>query len=457
MQRRGLASCSRWWPCCCSVSPSSRSRASRGEDALRGIADGSVGVIDADDAALEYQVTTGRETHGAATGAGSVWVIHARQGTVSRIDARGERVKTIDVGPAPTALAFGAGSLWVASGDDGIIAQVDPTANRVVQRIPVGNGLRAVAVGHGARMGGSRARRRGRPHRPAFRLDGEEDRRWAAIPPRWQRARAPYGWRARSRAPSRASTPARRRSSTRSRSATLRAPSWPGFGAVWAANRADGTVSRIDPRTDRVTDTMPAGRAPVALAVARRGAVDRRLPRCCPAPGPPRTRSHRHRAYRGQPHRSRRRAGRAVGHGGGAARRSPRWDTARREPADRPGPRRSAATYPMPDRSPSWSTKRWSRTGARTAPAWSESWSAHSPSTSPTRAKRAGGTSSACVPASGSRTALRSVREMSGASMERALVAAPETIRATLRRHRRRRTLPRGAAPLRSLARHRHR
>jgi peptide/nickel transport system substrate-binding protein len=40
---------------------------------------------------------------------------------------------------------------------------------------------------------------------------------------------------------------------------------------VWTANEQDGTVSRIDPTTDRAT-TVPAGRAPVAVAVAR-GAV----------------------------------------------------------------------------------------------------------------------------------------------------------------------------------------
>jgi peptide/nickel transport system substrate-binding protein len=36
---------------------------------------------------------------------------------------------------------------------------------------------------------------------------------------------------------------------------------------VWSANRQDGTVSRIDPVASRVTDTVPAGRAPAALAI----------------------------------------------------------------------------------------------------------------------------------------------------------------------------------------------
>jgi YVTN family beta-propeller protein len=33
-------------------------------------------------------------------------------------------------------------------------------------------------------------------------------------------------------------------------------------GAVWVANATDGTVSRIDPRTRRVTATIDVGGAP---------------------------------------------------------------------------------------------------------------------------------------------------------------------------------------------------
>jgi YVTN family beta-propeller protein len=40
-----------------------------------------------------------------------------------------------------------------------------------------------------------------------------------------------------------------------------------GLGAVWVANSLDSTVSRIDPATDTVTATIPAGSGPAALAV----------------------------------------------------------------------------------------------------------------------------------------------------------------------------------------------
>ena len=40
-----------------------------------------------------------------------------------------------------------------------------------------------------------------------------------------------------------------------------------GSGAIWAANEADGTVSRIDPRARQVVRTIPVGGFPSDLAV----------------------------------------------------------------------------------------------------------------------------------------------------------------------------------------------
>jgi YVTN family beta-propeller protein len=40
-----------------------------------------------------------------------------------------------------------------------------------------------------------------------------------------------------------------------------------GAGSVWVANNFDGTVSRIDPRTNAVTATIPTGRGPSGVAV----------------------------------------------------------------------------------------------------------------------------------------------------------------------------------------------
>ena len=44
-----------------------------------------------------------------------------------------------------------------------------------------------------------------------------------------------------------------------------------GAGAVWVTNRSDGTVSRIDPNTDKQTNVVPVGREPRAVAADQRG------------------------------------------------------------------------------------------------------------------------------------------------------------------------------------------
>ena len=45
-----------------------------------------------------------------------------------------------------------------------------------------------------------------------------------------------------------------------------------GEGAAWVANSLDRTVSRIDPETNEVVETIPLGREPLHLA-AGEGAV----------------------------------------------------------------------------------------------------------------------------------------------------------------------------------------
>jgi YVTN family beta-propeller protein len=238
-----------------------------GADQLSGIDEGAVGVIDPQAAAVTAQYRTGSDPGAVVQGAGSVWVASPREGTVSRIHRGTDRLETIDVGPAPTGLAFGGGSLWVAGGEDGAVAQVDPAANRVLQRIPIGNGLRAVAVGQGSLWA-------------ATALDGEVvrvDLRSGHVTRRIAVGGQPGAlatgagsvW----AAAEESGTVARIDPRSGDVLAAIAVGNGPtavavGLGAVWIANRQDGTVSRIDPATDRVTDTVPAGRAPVALTIA---------------------------------------------------------------------------------------------------------------------------------------------------------------------------------------------
>jgi YVTN family beta-propeller protein len=82
---------------------------------------------------------------------------------------------------------------------------------------------------------------------------------------------------------------------TRSVRQTLRVGSSPsgiavGAGAVWVANHGDGTVSRIDPETNTVVDTIAVGNNPTAVAFGERSvwvtnSADRTLSRIDPANG----------------------------------------------------------------------------------------------------------------------------------------------------------------------------
>jgi YVTN family beta-propeller protein len=238
-----------------------------GADHLPGIEDGAVGVIDPKAVGITAQYRTGSDPGAVAEGAGSVWVGHPGEGTVSRIHRRADRVETIDVGPAPSGLAFGGGSLWVAGGEDGSVAQVDPAANRVLHRIPIGNGLRAVAVGYGAVWAATAL------DGEVVRIDLRSGRRTRRIAVGGQPVAVATGAGSVWAVAEESGTVARidpRSGDVLAATSVGNGPSAVvvGLGAVWIANRQDGTVSRIDPGTDRVTDTVPAGRDPVALTIA---------------------------------------------------------------------------------------------------------------------------------------------------------------------------------------------
>jgi peptide/nickel transport system substrate-binding protein len=229
---------------------------------------GSVGVIDPAAGAITAQYRVASEAGAVAAGAaGTVWVAGPREGTVSRIYADREQVGTIDVETAPVALAFGARSVWVGR-EDGLIARIDPATNRIVQRIPVGNGLRAIAVGHGAVWA-------------ATSLDGEVvriDQRSGLVTRRIAVGGQPVALAVSASgvwvAAEESGTLVRIDPGAGDVVHSIPVGNGPsavavGFGAVWAANRQDGTVSRIDPATDHVTDLVVGVGEPVSLTVAR--------------------------------------------------------------------------------------------------------------------------------------------------------------------------------------------
>jgi YVTN family beta-propeller protein len=162
---------------------------------------------------------------GIAVGAGAVWAGN-REGTISRIDPRtGKLVATIDT--FARRIAAGREGVWVVGLDSNTITGIDARTNEVTQTIHVGsNNLTGIAVGAGSIWATS-----------------EEGLLWRIEP-----ARRPLT------------------QSIDVGSGTEYVAF--GDGRVWTANYVDGTVSRIDPRTNAVTAKVRVGAAQALAAGA---------------------------------------------------------------------------------------------------------------------------------------------------------------------------------------------
>jgi YVTN family beta-propeller protein len=142
---------------------------------------------------------------------GAVWVLTPPDNSVSRIDpATNQVMATIPVGRAPSGLAVGAGAVWVPRHSDGTVVRIDPATNQVMATIPVGPAPGAVTVAGGVV--------------------------WVALP------NGGLG----------------RIDPASNRSTVVRIPRCcdgelaAGQGALWVANRGDGTLVRVDAATGRV-------------------------------------------------------------------------------------------------------------------------------------------------------------------------------------------------------------
>ncbi|HJR61889.1 MAG TPA: hypothetical protein VJ813_20945 [Vicinamibacterales bacterium] len=88
---------------------------------------------------------------GLATGAGSVWVMTDRNGTLTRIDpATNKAVAEIYLAPGSYAVAFGEGAVWVTSTEKSVLTRVNARTNVIEETIPVGPKPRFLAVGEGS-------------------------------------------------------------------------------------------------------------------------------------------------------------------------------------------------------------------------------------------------------------------------------------------------------------------
>jgi YVTN family beta-propeller protein len=88
---------------------------------------------------------------GLATGAGSVWVMTDKSGTLTRIDpATNKAVAEIYVAPGSYAVAFGEDAVWITSTEKSLLTRVNARTNVIEQTIPVGPRPRFLAVGEGS-------------------------------------------------------------------------------------------------------------------------------------------------------------------------------------------------------------------------------------------------------------------------------------------------------------------
>lgn len=88
---------------------------------------------------------------GLATGAGSLWMMIDKNGTLGRIDpATNKVVAEIHVAPGSYAVAFGEGAVWVTSTEKNLVTRVNPRTNVIEATIPVGPGPRFLNTGEGA-------------------------------------------------------------------------------------------------------------------------------------------------------------------------------------------------------------------------------------------------------------------------------------------------------------------
>jgi DNA-binding beta-propeller fold protein YncE len=222
-------------------------------------------LLGGDGPSVSAPIEVGRPPLRLAVGAGSVWVVSAADGTLSRLDPQAERVTggPLALGRGISGVTVGGGSVWVSSPRRGEVLRVDPATERVSERIAVpgspgaivfGGGRVWVADDDGAGVTAINARG-GRVYKPS-------------LPPHVAPLRLAVGagavW------VSSASTGAVRRIDLGSATAgaPIAAGRGPagitvGGGVVWVANSRSDTVTRLDPATHTlIGEAIAVGQRP---------------------------------------------------------------------------------------------------------------------------------------------------------------------------------------------------
>jgi branched-chain amino acid transport system substrate-binding protein len=199
-----------------------------------------VAAIDSSTGRLASLTETETAPSNVAIGEGAIWVLNTEDTTISRIDPKTKKVvKRFGIGGVPSDIAAGAGALWVGKGagpqNNGTvsISRVDPDSNRITRTVRLPGaasgsqwpsvGFPGIAVGGGAVWAIN-------PDQTISRIDPRTGGRVATVD---------------------------------ARASTIAA----GDAGVWFVDSDRPAVTQIDPRTNRVGQTITTG-ANVLLGLA---------------------------------------------------------------------------------------------------------------------------------------------------------------------------------------------
>lgn len=218
-----------------------------------------------------------------AAGAGAVWVPRTPDNTLSRVDPASASVTAvIPVGAHPTAAAVTAGAVWVVNSggarngriEGPSLSRIDPATNDVVATISLGPARAASDAASIAAGGGSIWA--GVPGiQSVVRIDSEKNAVTSRVRVSTllcaQLAADTHGvW-----ASSGHCTPsaiARIDPRTNRQTQTVKGEIAPiglalGFGSLWVADIDRKTIDRVNPRTGRIVGRLPAGGIPIRLGI----------------------------------------------------------------------------------------------------------------------------------------------------------------------------------------------
>ena len=179
---------------------------------------------------LTSTIKVGGKPGGVLSTEDAVWVSNMLDDTISKIDpTSGEMKATIKTGRTPIFMAAGFGSIWVVNNGSDTVSRINQETNRVDATIKVGKAPMGIAIGKDSLWVGHAG------DKTISRIDPKTN---SVIDKDIYAGKEP--------------------------SDLLFLED-----SVWVATFADNTVARINPETSMIADSIPVGRGPNSLTVAK--------------------------------------------------------------------------------------------------------------------------------------------------------------------------------------------